>query len=168
MPLHYVDPHKKRGPVYKAYVRFGRSRLGLAYSLGTGGRVDPWLYKMTGGRYPAILGSIASAPLTATGAKSGMPRQHQVTYFHDGLDPVLLASYGGGPRNPQWFYNLRANPECSLGDEKFVAAEVLEPEEYARLYSLAERVYAGYGDYRIKAEAAGRRIPIFRLKPASD
>jgi deazaflavin-dependent oxidoreductase (nitroreductase family) len=165
MPLRYVDPNKKRGLLYRAYVRFARTRLGTAYSLGIGSRMEPWLYKATRGRYPSILGSIASAPLTAIGAKSGQPRENQVTYFHDGRDPVLLASYGGGPENPQWYHNLRANPECQLGDEAFVAAEVTDPDEYARLYALAEQVYAGYGDYRVKAAAAGRQIPIFRLKP---
>ena len=81
-----------------------------------------------------------------TGAKSGQPRETQLTYFHDGPDPILIASYGGGPKNPQWYYNLKAHPECQFGDEKFVATEVTDPDEYARLYGLAERVYAGYGD----------------------
>jgi deazaflavin-dependent oxidoreductase (nitroreductase family) len=165
MPLHYVDPNQKRGPLYRAYVRYARTRLGLAYSLGIGSRIDPWLYKATGGRYPSILGSIPSAPLTATGSKSGQPREVQLTYFHDGPDPILIASYGGGPKHPQWYYNLKAHPECELGDEKFLATEVTDPDEYARLYALAEQVYAGYGDYRRKTDPIGRRIPVFRLTP---
>jgi hypothetical protein len=59
------------------------------------------------------------------------------------------------------------NPECQLGDEDFIAAEVTDPEDYERLYALAEHVCINYGDYRVKAAAAGRRIPVFRLKPAS-
>ena len=59
---------------------------------------------------------------------------------------------------------MKAHPECQLGDEKFVATEVTDPDEYARLYGLAEQVYAGYGDYRVKTAAIGRRIPLFRLK----
>jgi hypothetical protein len=45
-----------------------------------------------------------------------------------------------------------------------VATEVTDPEEYERLYGLAEGVYAGYGDYRIQTAPIGRRIPVFRLK----
>ena len=70
-------------------------------------------------------------------------RQHQLTYFHDGSDPILIASNYGGAKHPQWYYNLKANPECEFGDEPFVATEVTDPDEYARLYGLAEQVYAG-------------------------
>lgn len=44
-----------------------------------------------------------------------------------------------------------------------MAAEVTDPDEYARLYGLAEQVYAGYGDYRVKTAAVGRQIPLFLL-----
>ena len=165
MPLHYVDPNKKRGRLYKANVRYARSRAGQAYALRIGWRIDPWLYRATGGRYPSILGSIAGAPLMTTGAKSGRPREVQVAYFHDGPDPILIASNGGGPKHPHWYYNLKAHPECQLGDERFVATEVTDPDEYARLYALAEQVYAGYRDYRAKTAPIGRQIPVFRLKP---
>ena len=46
-----------------------------------------------------------------------------------------------------------------------MATEVTDPDEYVRLYALAEKVYAGYGDYRAKTASVGRQIPIFRLKP---
>ena len=144
MPLHYVDPNEKRGPLVSRLrpLRAHPSR-GWLTRLGIAPRIDPWLYRATGGRYPSILGAVAVAPLMTTGAKSGQPRETQLTYFHDGPDPILIASYGGGPKNPQWYYNLKAQPECQLGDEKFVATEVTDPDEYARLYGLAERVYAG-------------------------
>ena len=165
MPLHYVDPNKKRGPLYRATVRIGRTRLGRAYGLRIGWRIDPRLYCATGGRYPASLPVVPSAPLMTTGAKTGQPREVQLTYFHDGPDPILIASKGGGPKHPQWYYNLKAHPECEFGDEKFIASEVTDPDEYARLYGLAEQVFAGYGDYRVKTAAIGRHIPLFRLKP---
>jgi deazaflavin-dependent oxidoreductase (nitroreductase family) len=71
------------------------------------------------------------------------------------------------PQHPQWYYNLKAHPECQLGDQEFVATQVTGPNEYARLYALAEQVYAGYGDYRIQTLAMGRQIRVFRLKPRS-
>lgn len=39
-----------------------------------------------------------------------------------------------------------------------------DPDEHARLYALAEQVYAGYGDYLATTETHGRRIPLFRLR----
>ncbi len=165
MPLHYVDPNKKRGRVYQADVRFGRSRAGQFLARHVSPRVDPWLYRATSGRYPASLPVVASAPLMTTGAKTGLPRVVQLAYFHDDRDPILIASNYGGPKHPKWYYNLKAHPECQLGDERFVAAEVTDPEEYARLYGLAEQIYAGYSDYRAKTAPIGRQIPLFRLNP---
>jgi deazaflavin-dependent oxidoreductase (nitroreductase family) len=109
------------------------------------------------------LGTIATAPLKATGAKSGQPREVELTYFHDGRDPILIASNYGGPKHPQWYHNLKAHPECEFGGERFLATQVTDPDEYARLYGLAEQIYAGYGDYRTKA--VGRQIPVIRLVP---
>jgi deazaflavin-dependent oxidoreductase (nitroreductase family) len=77
----------------------------------------------------------------------------------------VTASNYGGPKHPQWYYNLKANPECELGDEKFLAKEITDPDEYARVYGLAEHVYAGWSDYRVKTDPIGRHIPVFRLKP---
>ena len=165
MPLHYVDPHKKRGRWYAALERFARSPAGQFYAHRIGPRIDPWLYRATGGRFPSILGGVTSAPLMTIGAKSGQPREHQISYFHDGSDVIAVASNYGGPKHPQWYYNLKANPECNLGDEKFSATEVTDAEDYTYLYKLATTVYAGWDDYQRKTELIGRRIPVFRLKP---
>jgi deazaflavin-dependent oxidoreductase (nitroreductase family) len=164
MPLHYVDPHREHGRRYRALEAFGRSRPGKLVARHLLFHIDPWLYRVSGGRYPWILGSAATAPLISTGAKSGQRRVNQLTYFHDGLDPILIASNTAKPTNPAWYHNLKAHPGCELGGEKFVASEVTDPEDYKRLYALAERVYAGYTDYRSTTAAMGRHIPVFRLK----
>jgi deazaflavin-dependent oxidoreductase (nitroreductase family) len=163
MPLRYVDPHRKRGRVYQANVRFGRSRAGQFLARHLAPRVDPWLHRTTAGRMN--MGLVINAPLKTTGAKSGQPRVVQLTYFHDGRDPILMASNYGGTKHPQWFYNLKTHPECEFGGESFVATEVTDGDEYRRLYALAEHVYAGYRDYRAKTAPVGRQIPLFRLNP---
>ncbi|MEN4479514.1 nitroreductase/quinone reductase family protein [Mycolicibacterium cosmeticum] len=164
MGLDYVDPNKKHTRAYDISVMFARTRLGRFYGMHIAPRIDPWLYKVTSGRYPAVMGMVLNAPLQTTGARSGQQREVHVVYFHDGPDPIVIASYGGEPRNPQWYYNLKAHPDCRLGGEEFVATEIDDPEEYARLFDLAQRVYAGFGDYRAKmAAVGGRRIPVFRL-----
>lgn len=163
MPLRYVDPHKKRGPVYRASVRFGRSRAGQFMARHIARHTDPYLFRLTGGR--VNMGAIINAPLVTTGAKSGERRQVQLTYFHDGPDVILLASNFGGAKHPQWYYNLKAHPDCEFGDQRFTAQQVTDPDEYARLFGLANRIYSGYAHYREQAAPAGRDIPIFRLKP---
>lgn len=165
MSLHYVDPHRPHGYRYTALMNFGRSRPGQFFARDVSFHVDPWLYRTTGGRYPRVLGGTVTAPLASTGAKSGRPRVCQLAYFHDGPDVIVLASNSAKPTNPGWYHNLKNNPDCALGDEEFRATEVTDADEYTRLYALAERVYAGYGDYRVQAAKAGRRIPILRLTP---
>lgn len=163
MPLRYVDPHRNRGPKYQQGVRFGRSRLGQFMARHIARRTDPLLFRLTGGR--VNMGPIINAPLITTGAKSGKRRETQLTYFHDGTDVVLIASNFGADRHPQWYHNLKAHPECEFGGEQFTAHEVTDPADYARLFRLAERVYAGYADYRAKTAKSGRDIPIFTLTP---
>ena len=128
MPLPYVDPSKKRGRWYEATTRFAASRPGQFLARHVNPRIDPWLYRATGGRYPSCLGTIATAPLKATGAKSGQPREAELTYFHDGSDPILIASNYGGPKHPQWYYNLKSHPECEFGGERFMATQVTDPD----------------------------------------
>ena len=165
MPLKYVDPNRKQSRIYRADMRFGRTRIGQFLGRHVNPRIDPWLYRKTRGRYPASLPVIASAPLMTTGAKTDQPREVQLAYFHDGSDPILIASNYGGRKHPQWQYNLKAHPDCEFGGERFQATQVTDPDEYSRLFALAEQVYAGYGDYRVTAGAAGRQIPVFRLTP---
>lgn len=164
MSLAYVDPHRTHGRRYRALERFGRSPSGQFAARHVLRRIDPWLYRVTGGRYPAILGGTTTAPLISLGAKSFQPRVCQLAYLHDGADPILIASNYAKTHHPAWYFNLKTNPECWLGGEEFIASEVCDADEYARLYALAEQVYAGYRDYRVRTTQAGRRIPIFRLQ----
>jgi deazaflavin-dependent oxidoreductase (nitroreductase family) len=163
MPLRHVDPAKKRGTMYELNVRFGRSGAGQFVARHIARHTDPLLFRLTGGR--VNMGAVINAPLVSTGAKSGQPREVQLTYFHDGSDVILLASNYGGAKHPQWFHNLNAHPNCEFGGEQFSACQVTDSDEYARLFGLAEQVYAGYGDYIVKTASVGRQIPIFRLKP---
>lgn len=166
MSLYYVDPHRMHSRRYRVLEEFGRSRSGQFLARHIVFRVDPWLYRLSGGRYPRVLGGCVTAPLISTGAKSGRPRVCQLAYLHDGTDVVLIASNYAKPHHPGWYFNLKAHPECQLGGQAFMAAEVSDGDEYARLYALAEQVYAGYRDYRARTAQVGRQIPIFRLRPS--
>jgi deazaflavin-dependent oxidoreductase (nitroreductase family) len=166
MSLRYVDPHRRRGRGYRVGERFGRSPAGQWFARRVSTRLDPVLYRATGGRFTTSMGVVVNAPLVTIGARSGQPREVQLTYFHDGPDPILIASNFGGTKHPAWYYNLKGNPQCRFGGEDFLASEVTDPDEHARLYALAEQVYAGYGDYLAKTAPHGRRIPLFRLRAA--
>ena len=103
--------------------------------------------------------------LTTKGKKTGTARTNPLVWTKDGGDIVIVASKGGAPESPDWFYNLKANPivTVELGQEKFEArAKVAEPEaERERLYAAHAKVHPGFLDYVKKTT---RKIPVVRLE----
>jgi len=165
MSVPRVDPNRRRGPLGRLFLRFVRSRPGRWWGINVATRLDPWLLRVTGGRFstPVVL---PVAMLTARGARSGQPRTNPVLYFSDGEDVVLVASSFGRDRHPAWYHNLRANPEATLtvgrGGGRYRAHEA-EGGERDRLWEAANRVYPGYDDYQRRA--SHRRIPVLVLSP---
>lgn len=164
MPLAHVDPMVTPGALRRGYVAFLRTPPGRWTAINIAARVDPWLLARSDGRVGMAL-MLPNALLEAKGAKSGAPRTCPVLYFHDGDDVILVASSFGREKDPAWSYNLKAHPDCRLGGESFTAALVPDEAERERLWALADRVYPGYADYRVRAGRVGRTIPIFRLTP---
>lgn len=125
------------------------------------------LYKASGGRLghkiPGVPGKMLL--LDHVGARSGAKRTSPLLYVRDGEDLVIVASKGGYPKNPAWFYNLMANPDTTVqvGSHHLpVHARVAQPEEYERLWAKAVAGYHGYEDYKARAE---RQIPLVVLEP---
>ncbi|HTA16042.1 MAG TPA: nitroreductase family deazaflavin-dependent oxidoreductase [Solirubrobacteraceae bacterium] len=103
--------------------------------------------------------------LDHVGAKSGQRRTTPLVFARDGQNVILIASKGGFPKNPAWFYNLSANPDTTIqiGSKRMsVHARVAKPEERERLWKRAVDVYGGYEDYRRRTE---REIPLIVLEP---
>lgn len=128
-------------------------------------RFHPWLYRKTGGR---IGGSAMGMPvllLTTTGRKSGQPRTRALMYLPKGDACVVIASFAGEPRHPDWWLNLRANPRAQIqrgADTTRVVAREAEGAERARLWEEVVRRESGYATY---AERTTRRIPVVLLEP---
>ena len=100
-----------------------------------------------------------------TGAKTGTVRVNPLAYRKDGDRFVVFASRGGAPRNPDWYHNLRANPEAviEVGTETFkVRARVTESAERERLWSLAKEDIPAFADYEARTP---RQIPVIILEP---
>jgi deazaflavin-dependent oxidoreductase (nitroreductase family) len=114
-------------------------------------------------------GGFAGAPmilLTITGAKSGKQYVSPLVYLADGDDWVVIASKGGAPTNPDWYYNLKANPNLTIevGSDTIaaVATEVTGAERDA-LYARQAAVMSNFDEYQ---KATTRVIPVFRLTRA--
>jgi deazaflavin-dependent oxidoreductase (nitroreductase family) len=123
-------------------------------------------YRATGGRLGhRFPGAPPSLLLDHVGAKSGKKRTIPLVYTRDRENVVIVASKGGYPKNPAWYYNLRANPDTTIqvgSERRPVHARVAEPTERARLWTKVLETYSGYGDYQRRTE---RQIPLVILEP---
>jgi deazaflavin-dependent oxidoreductase (nitroreductase family) len=132
--------------------------------------LDQLVYRFTGGMTSATswLAGVEITMLTTTGAKTGMRRTLPVLGLPDGEDTILIASNFGRPRNPAWYYNLRANPAASIarnGMSQEVVARELSGSEREVCNQRGEEIFPGFTQYR--RWAAHRQIPVLRLKPLS-
>jgi deazaflavin-dependent oxidoreductase (nitroreductase family) len=102
--------------------------------------------------------------MTTKGAKSGKEFVIPVAYTKDGENFVVVASKGGAPTNPGWYYNLITYPEITVevGNEKFQAQAVnTTGEERERLFNQHATAYPNFNDYKAKTT---REIPVLILK----
>ena len=104
--------------------------------------------------------------VTHTGKKTGAIRKTPLMRVEDGGNYVLIGSQGGAPKNPEWVYNLRANPNVEIRDLTVVqpmrAREVTDDAERDRLWKLAVAAYPPYADYQ---KRTARKIPVFVAEP---
>jgi deazaflavin-dependent oxidoreductase (nitroreductase family) len=121
-------------------------------------------YRASGGR---VGGSYEGAPLlllTTTGAKSGRPHTTPLMYLEDGGRLVVFGTAGGAPNNPDWYYNLLAQPEATveLGpDTSAVRATVAAGPERERLAALQAERRPDFADYEA---TSARKIPVVVLE----
>src|SRR5436189_2295285 len=73
--LRYVDPHKRRGRVYLTLCRFSATTAGAWLSVNVAWKVDPYLLKLTRGRFSTAT-PVAAALLESRGARTGQPERH--------------------------------------------------------------------------------------------
>ncbi len=104
--------------------------------------------------------------LTHTGAKTGKRRTNPLAYFRDGDRYVIVASKGGAPTNPDWYYNLLANPQATIevGSEQLqVTVEPAGPAERERLWAMVIERNPAFQEYEEKTR---RTIPLVILTPS--
>ncbi len=104
--------------------------------------------------------------LTTVGAKTGKLRKIPLMRVEHNGEYAIVASLGGAPKHPVWYYNVKANPLVELQDgtisADYHAREVFDDER--RLWwDRAVAAFPDYADYQTKTD---RQIPVFVLTPA--
>jgi deazaflavin-dependent oxidoreductase (nitroreductase family) len=103
--------------------------------------------------------------LTTLGARSGKIRKTPLMRIeHDGRYAVV-ASQGGAPKHPVWYYNVTSHPTVELQDgpasQEMTAREVTGDEK-AVWWERAVAAFPPYAEYQEKTD---REIPVFVLEP---
>ena len=124
-------------------------------------------YESSGGTEGTTLRGMPVILLTSRGARSGKIRKTPLMRVeHDGHYAVV-ASKGGAPTHPVWYYNLVADPHVELRDGPAVwdmVAREVTGDEKAEWWERAVAAYPDYADYQQKTD---RPIPVFVLEPAA-
>lgn len=124
-------------------------------------------YESSGGTQGNLMRGMPVIVLTSKGAKSGKIRKTPLMRVeHDG-DYVVVASNGGAPTHPLWYFNLVANPLVELQDRAKKGdrtARLLTGEERRLWWDRAVAAFPDYADYQ---QDTDREIPVFVLEPVS-
>ncbi len=128
------------------------------------------LYESSGGKEGTTLRETGLPVIivTNTGNKTGAVRKTPLMKAVDGSNYILVASTGGAPKHPVWYFNLKANPSVKIQDGSDIydmnVREITDSDERKRLWEIAVDAYPPYHEYQQKTT---RVIPIFLAEPAS-
>lgn len=122
------------------------------------------VYEASDGRIGAWLG-LDVLLLSVTGRKSGVTRTTALVYFEDSGNYVVVGSDGAARRDPQWWKNLKVNPQATVrvGRKKFAArASLATGAERKRLWQIGTGINPVWAKYQTQTK---RILPVVVLSP---
>ncbi|MGV9852045.1 nitroreductase family deazaflavin-dependent oxidoreductase [Streptomyces sp. NPDC003442] len=125
------------------------------------------LIENSGGTEGTTMRGMPVVVLTTLGAKSGKIRKTPLMRVEHNGAYAVVASLGGSPKHPVWYYNIVADPRVELRDgplRQDMTAREVTGEEKARWWERAVEAYPDYADYQTKTD---RQIPVFVLEAAT-
>jgi deazaflavin-dependent oxidoreductase (nitroreductase family) len=126
------------------------------------------LYEGSNGSEGTTMRGVPVIIVTTRGVKSGKLRKVPlIRVEHEGVY-LAVASKGGAPQHPTWYFNLVADPHVEVRDGATVRdarARELTGEERAAWWQRAVSVWPDYNEYQQKTD---RVIPVFALEPVTD
>jgi len=124
------------------------------------------LYRTTGGRIGRRLVHNDMCLLTTTGRRTGKEHTVPLLYLRDDDRLVVIASWGGRDRHPEWYLNLLERPSATVQvlEERWpVTATTAAPDERAVWWPRVLAAYDGYAEYESRTD---REIPVVFLTPS--
>ena len=158
---------KNMNPWKKFLFDFSATRFGGAVMKVSSVHIDPFLFKVSGGRFTSI-GPVVipHVLLTTTGRKSGQKREAQLVYTDiDGLVHIVASNFGG-KNHPAWSHNLDADPVATMQlkrDPIEVQARLLNDEEKDAIW---ERLVDNIPNYKVYKTRTDRDLKVYRLEPS--
>ncbi|QOR71175.1 nitroreductase family deazaflavin-dependent oxidoreductase [Ruania alkalisoli] len=128
-------------------------------------------YETSGGQEANTLRGRAEWPIvvvTSRGARSGKLRKNPVMRVESGGVYAAVASKGGAPEHPVWYYNFLADPVVEVQDgaePRLYRARLAEGAEREEWWERSVALYAPYAEYQEKTD---RLIPVFLLEPVDE
>ncbi len=122
------------------------------------------IFERTGGAEANTLRGVPIVVVTTRGARTGKIRKVPVMRVEEGGVYAVVASMGGAPKNPVWYYNLVADPDVMLQDGADVwpaKAREVSGEEKQAWWQRAIAVWPDYAEYQKKTD---REIPVFVIE----
>ncbi len=125
------------------------------------------LYESSGGTEGTTMRGLPVVIVTTRGVKSGKLRKVPLMRVEHGGSYLAVASVGGAPKHPQWYYNVLADPHVELRDGPVVqdmVARELSGQEKTLWWARAVAAFNPYAEYQQKTS---RQIPVFLLEPVT-
>ncbi|MEW2513299.1 MULTISPECIES: nitroreductase family deazaflavin-dependent oxidoreductase [Streptomyces] len=128
------------------------------------------LYESSGGTKGTTLldTGLPVIVLTTRGAKSGKIRKTPLMRVEHEGRYAAVASLGGAPKHPVWYFNVKSDPHVELQDgpvKRDMRAREVTGAEKAEWWERAVAAFPAYADYQTKTS---REIPVFVLEPLDE
>ena len=124
-------------------------------------KFNVFVYQVSGGRLMNKLSGMPIVLVNMRGAKSGKMKTIPLMYVPHDSGVILVASQGGAPKHPVWYYNLIKNPDVEItqgGQTRKLTARRVSDEEKAELWPTCVKHYPPYEQYQKRTD---RNIPVF-------
>ena len=132
-------------------------------------RLQVSVFRLTRGRLMnKFIGGYPVCIVDTYGAKSGKLRRVALIHLPHGDNKLLVASQGGMPGNPAWYYNIKAHPDVRImvdGQERAYRARQVSDEEKSALWPHLLSLYPDFDEYQARTD---RNIPVFSCEPTGD